>query len=83
MRKRCRSSIVTALSLTAQLDTFELALLIFDDAVLANTGLLIVVFILSLVLFCKVITFLSQLQTFDKGICFYVVYINILSDFKV
>ena len=49
MRKRCLSSVVTALSLIAQLDTFEAALHIFDDAELTNTGLLIVVFILSLV----------------------------------
>lgn len=44
---------VTALSLIAQLDTFEIALLIFDDAEPTNTGLLIVVFILSLVLFTQ------------------------------
>lgn len=70
MRKRCLSSVVTALSLIAQLDTFETALHIFDDAELTNTGLLIVVFILSLVLSCKVRTFSSYLQTFDEAICY-------------
>lgn len=57
MRKRCRSSVVTALSLIAQLDTFEMAPHIFDDAEPTNTDLLIVVFILSLFLFCKGTTF--------------------------
>ncbi|MDE6207871.1 MAG: hypothetical protein K2M55_08695 [Muribaculaceae bacterium] len=37
---------------------------IFDDAVSTNTGLLIVVFILSRVLFCKFTTFSTQSQTF-------------------
>ena len=67
MRKRCRSSVVTALSLIAELDTFEMSPHIFDDAETTNAGLLIVVFILSHILFYKIITFSSYSQTFDRG----------------
>lgn len=64
MRKRCRSSAVTALSLIVHLDTFDMTPLTFDDAVPANPDLLVVVFILSFFILCKVTTYSPLSQTF-------------------
>ena len=57
MRKRCRSSAETALSLIVHLDTFDMTPLTFDDAESTNPGLLIIVFILSLVIFREATVF--------------------------